>query len=369
MALGSAQLAPVGAAREARLERPRIPLELLWPRPRSVRYASDEIHGSYLASYSNVFLYGPNLIFDATGRVASEFRVDCRQFIEYAQSAYFRGRFPGQRPEIAISRDRKDIVVGGAWRDDVMEIPEPVFLATAVEPENWGRWLLTVAPKVVKWRQSRRAGERLLCCADLSWQQKFLEFLGVGGDEVRPHAPGQLHYCRDIRTIEYSNAYLSVSARERRFFLSLAQRIARERGPRPEKLFLSRRSLASEFPDYRVMQNERNLIRGLEAIGFATIEPQRYEIAEQIAMLHGARFVVALSGAALFNLVFCKPGTRVVTLETDESHAAGHAALIGSLGLAYGVIFGRQSPSDPTPTHKRWRVPVGKTIKAIVDFL
>lgn len=117
------------------------------------------------------------------------------------------------------------------------------------------------------------------------------------------------------------------------------------------------------------MQNERNLIRGLEAIGFATIEPQRYEIAEQIAMLHGARFVVALSGAALFNLVFCKPGTRVVTLETDESHAAGHAALIGSLGLAYGVIFGRQSPSDPTPTHKRWRVPVGKTIKAIVDFL
>jgi capsular polysaccharide biosynthesis protein len=134
-------------------------------------------------------------------------------------------------------------------------------------------------------------------------------------------------------------------------------------------MFLSRRSLALEFPDYRVMQNERNLIRALEAFGFATIEPQNYPIAEQIARFHAARVVVALSGAALFNVVFCKPGTRVVILETDKSNAAAHAALIASLGLEYGVIFGRQAPSDPTPTHKRWRLPVGKSVKAIADFL
>jgi hypothetical protein len=330
---------------------------------------ADEIHGSYLTSYQDVFLFGPNLIFDASGRIACEFRVDCRQFLEYANSDYFRGQFPGHGPRIEILNEGINLIASGLRSDEIVEIREPVFLATPVEPANWGRWILTVAPKVAKWKRTRAENERLLCYADASWQRKFLNFFGIDDDRLTPHSPGQLHFCRKLHTIEYSNAALSVSARERGFFLSLAKKVASERGPRPEKLFLSRRSLARAFPDHRVLQNERNLIHALEALGFATIEPQHYELAEQIALLHSAKLVVALSGAALFNLVFCKPGTRVVILETDKSHATGHSALIASLGLDYGVIFGRQSPTDPTPTHKRWRLPIGKTIKAIREFL
>jgi len=332
------------------------------------RDLSSDIHGSFLTKYENVWLFGPNLVFDRSGRIASEFRDDFRQFVDYVNSDFFREGFPGNKPKFANRGSGLTLDFRRLGEQDVLPLPDDVFLATPVEPENWGRWILTVVPKFARWKAARPRPS-LLCHADLAWQRRFISYFGVEPEALIAHEPGRLYSGRRIETIEFSHSNFTVSAQERALFLDLADRERRAHGGRFDKIFLSRRSLAARFPDYRALSNESNLVAALEARGFATIEAENFSLAEQIAIFGSARVVVALSGAALFNVVFCRPGARIVTIETDESHALSHASLIASLQLVYGVIVGRQDLRDETPVHKRWSLNIHQTVKAISAFL
>src|SRR5436853_122592 len=91
-------------------------------------------------------------------------------------------------------------------------------------------------------------------------------------------------------------------------------------------------------------------------------------VQDQIAAFARAKLVVSLGGAALYNTVFCKPGTKVITIESSPNFLDPHSRLLSSLGHSYGLILGRQDPTDPTPVHKRWVVDVNRVCAAIRDF-
>ena len=60
--------------------------------------------------------------------------------------------------------------------------------------------------------------------------------------------------------------------------------------------------------------NEDELYSRLAPLGFHAIEPSELPLEEQISAFSGAEHVVAVAGAALTNIAFCRPGTRVVSL-------------------------------------------------------
>jgi capsular polysaccharide biosynthesis protein len=78
-----------------------------------------------------------------------------------------------------------------------------------------------------------------------------------------------------------------------------------------------------------------------------------------------AELIVGLGGAALFNVIFCPPTTRVVSIESSADFAHNHASLFAALGHRFGFIFGRQDPEDETPVQKRWTVDVDGVMRAV----
>ena len=67
-----------------------------------------------------------------------------------------------------------------------------------------------------------------------------------------------------------------------------------------------------------------------------------------------AEIVVGLGGAGMFNCVFCRPGTKVVDIESTPKFCNAHSNLFASADLSYGIIIGAEDRSDPRSNHRNW---------------
>ncbi|MFM1655468.1 glycosyltransferase 61 family protein [Brevibacillus sp. B_LB10_24] len=76
-----------------------------------------------------------------------------------------------------------------------------------------------------------------------------------------------------------------------------------------ERIYISRANTS-----YRRVTNEREVVRFLEAYGFQSVTPEFYSVWEQVQLFASAQIVVAPHGAALTNLIFCNPGTKIVEM-------------------------------------------------------
>jgi capsular polysaccharide biosynthesis protein len=75
-----------------------------------------------------------------------------------------------------------------------------------------------------------------------------------------------------------------------------------------KKIFLKRTSGGR-----RVTNSEEIEIK-LESMGFLIVEPEKVDFLTQVSIFKNADTIVASSGAALANIIFCKPSTNIVIL-------------------------------------------------------
>ncbi len=83
-----------------------------------------------------------------------------------------------------------------------------------------------------------------------------------------------------------------------------------------ERLYLRRQS------SMRSLLNNDEIEKILEEQGFTSIDTGQMSFLEQVAAMAGARWIVAPGGAALANLMFCKPDTNVVVLAAAKRENA-----------------------------------------------
>lgn len=110
----------------------------------------------------------------------------------------------------------------------------------------------------------------------------------------------------------------------------------------PRRLYVSRLGSLK-----RELVNEAELEAALEARGFTVVRPETLPVREQIALFHRAEVVVAPAGAALANVLFCKPGTKL--FEIQPSNFIG--VWVRNIALLVGVdwrAFFAPSPLSET---------------------
>ncbi|WP_197283671.1 glycosyltransferase 61 family protein [Mycobacterium sp. Marseille-P9652] len=336
------------------------------------------IHGSYLVSRPDVLLFGSNHVVSKSGLWSCETRTGGfgggtggfkRQFMELAAHPAFSNSYPGVKPHIEFEGDEIAIDCNTLSPYDVESIAEPVFLATPLEPDNWARWIATVLPKCAQFKTFGN-GRKFFCRAAYPWQRDLLQLLGIERAQVLEHDPGKTYFCRDVLTVEYSLANLSVSEAEKQIFAALANACRQDTADTfGERIFVSRLSVSAKPPYHRVLQNECDLIAALGELGFQTVEPEQLPLKEQIGMFARAKCVVALGGAGLFSTRFCPPGTTVVDIESSDTFICDHSRMLSSLGHRYGIIYGQQDPADPAQIHKRWNIDVQGACAAIREIL
>lgn len=81
----------------------------------------------------------------------------------------------------------------------------------------------------------------------------------------------------------------------------------------PKRIYISRLGSLK-----RVLTNEADLEGELEARGFTIVRPETLSVRDQIALFHRAETIVAPAGAALANILFCKPGATLIEIQPSN---------------------------------------------------
>jgi capsular polysaccharide biosynthesis protein len=80
-----------------------------------------------------------------------------------------------------------------------------------------------------------------------------------------------------------------------------------------KRIYISRRGSQK-----RVLVNELDLETALAARGFTIVKPEDLSVRDQIALFHQADLIVAPAGAALANVLFCRPEAKVIELQPSN---------------------------------------------------
>jgi hypothetical protein len=76
----------------------------------------------------------------------------------------------------------------------------------------------------------------------------------------------------------------------------------------------------------------------LTQLGFSTVDMETLMPVDQIEMFRNAMYVVGGHGAALANIMYCAPGTRVLEISPDGEYRSLFAELSDKLGLVHAVL-------------------------------
>lgn len=120
---------------------------------------------------------------------------------------------------------------------------------------------------------------------------------------------------------------------------------ARVSDAKPNKIYVSRGDSAR-----RRMTNERDVEGRLSSIGFEVVKLTGLPLVEQIRLFRSADVIVAPHGAGLSNVLFARPGTRVIELSNASDANTCFAAMGGELDLDYQIHVS-PSPEVITARH------------------
>ncbi len=106
--------------------------------------------------------------------------------------------------------------------------------------------------------------------------------------------------------------------------------------PPTRKLFIAREpSTSRRLINRDLVQNQ------LESLGFETHYLRGKKITEQVSLFRSAKIVVAQHGAALTNLSFCEPGTKLVEIISPGHSNRCYADLAAVHGIERKELFGQ----------------------------
>lgn len=103
----------------------------------------------------------------------------------------------------------------------------------------------------------------------------------------------------------------------------------------PKRIFISRREAA-----YRRILNEEELLPVLQKAGFTILQPEKLSFVEQVAHFQAADLILSPHGAALANLVFCKPQAEVIEILPPRFCCSCYWSLSNAVSLNYSFFLG-----------------------------
>lgn len=101
------------------------------------------------------------------------------------------------------------------------------------------------------------------------------------------------------------------------------------------KIFISRK--VTQNRSY----NEDELIKIACQYGYTVVYPEQYSIREQFALFSQVDSIIAASGAALSNIVCCKPGCKILVLTSSHWNLTVFSNIAGHLNLDMEYLCGK----------------------------
>jgi capsular polysaccharide biosynthesis protein len=116
-----------------------------------------------------------------------------------------------------------------------------------------------------------------------------------------------------------------------------------------------RRLFVSRHAHKRLLQNEQDIWTELEGLGFERVDPLCEADVESV--FHEAEVVVGIHGAGMANIVFCRPGTRVLELMPSDQCVPFYFSVAVAGNLAYDCLVGRSDRNVARSPHQDYNSP------------
>jgi hypothetical protein len=220
-------------------------------------------------------------------------------------------------------------------------------IAIGVTPEasgNYYHWLLDLVPRVLLLKHAAQNFSSydalLLNGSRANYEREILGALEVPAEKIR-YVDARERF--QIASAVFPSMDINVIApwkvnglRDLPFSGKLNQHRRR--------LYLSRASAA-----VRRIANENEMSEALRQRDFEIVQAENLSWREQADLFASASVVVAPHGAALANIAFCQPGTRVVEITTRAGYRDWYWQLAAVAGLSYEVLEAERSKSFSGP--------------------
>jgi hypothetical protein len=196
-------------------------------------------------------------------------------------------------------------VTSRPWLPPKQHIEGRVAALNARSCHNFFHWLIEVLPRLATLRRAGVIADYYLVDCLSAFQQSVLGALGIAKKQlIQPH----------FRLLVEADELVAPSfpspscLRQFREMLLAALGAA---GPvtTRRRIFITRRKTGT-----RTLVNETQVEFLLRGAGFETHAMEDYPLAMQARLMHEAEMVVATHGAGLANLLFARPGTRVIEI-------------------------------------------------------
>jgi|GEM_PF-5118524 len=236
-----------------------------------------------------------------------------------------------------VAQEKRGVI----WRNVPRRVmAEPVAVLESFDVlshRNYYHWTLLILPRIrYLLAQGHLARRKLVVPENLSaWMEAMLSLIGL--------QQAQRISVRIDEEVTFSDALLvsSVELASPTLTLGLRDAMIHAAGANaaPQFLYLGRRGNLR-----RALLNEDDIEQDAVALGFRVVYPAEMTIAEQVSLFAMARGVAGPEGAAFTNTMFCKPGTRILSILNRNDLYPTFTDLSAICGLAHRQLLGRGEP-------------------------
>ena len=195
-------------------------------------------------------------------------------------------------------------------------IEDPVLYTTRYGVKNYGHCLTDIIPRI-QWFHQLYPGIRIIIHKEMPKQIfEVLALLGINKDKMILLGD-ELVNAKTLYFVNLWNQHPLIHSTKTFQILEDIKKQTQVKGwrfkSRPKKIFVNRNDAHT-----RHIINHREVSRYLKQKGFSEISTGKLSIKEQIHYFSEAEHVIGISGAAMTNIVFSEPHTKVLNLSPSS---------------------------------------------------
>lgn len=194
-----------------------------------------------------------------------------------------------------------------------------VLLITTAAKGNYYHWMVDLLPRLLLIIKAGipdfKDRDIILHNFKAKYEEDTLRLLGIKENKIVRIKPFQLIHSKDLIISDFllSYAHSPFPIWKKHLLDDFKDMILTPQKTTYNKLYLLRGKQKR-----RCLIGEERLVDMLLGYGFHIVDPQLLTVEEQINVLAGAEVVVALHGAALTNIIFCKTNTLIIELRSNN---------------------------------------------------
>ena len=247
-------------------------------------------------------------------------------YILYDKSADPRNGFVAGHWQTTDLIQNTDYVLIYENTQNIVEIDAAVLISGRCT-QNYFHWVIEYIPKIILYAKSGSKANSLLVGHGMPKQHyDFLKFLcekyNLSYFEIKPNThvkvkelfiPSQHTYIPDDSKYEYWQGGAidteAINALADHGYEMLDNSITHKASKDYERIYISRKNTRA-----RSITNESAIENLFQQHGFDIIDTSLFSFTEQVKLFKNAKIIASPTGAAMANLAFCQPGTKIICL-------------------------------------------------------